>query len=328
MREIEDYLKDLNPADSDAMPDEATLQRIISSKRKSTTLARYVPTLRQRWALAGAALLVVAGSLVMSQLDGVPPQPALAMTPVALNYEATDCSATEMLSKTAERTKSLHENQKSGVTHRFVQDSWSLSTRIDGVQVTSAVIPEHRETWVSPDGSQRWKARTQKPQFQTEKQRKEWQESGALGDTPKVFSGSSEPADRPAPPAPPSSGAEGMRSWLAQGLPRFGSGELFSRIREVYLDHNFSPQQRAAILQVVGSASDLTCRGKVTDRAGRTGIGYSVNSAYRGLDTQYTLIFHPENGVLLSYEEELTGSAGALNVKTPAIISYVTYIVH
>ncbi|WLQ45629.1 hypothetical protein P8A22_38045 (plasmid) [Streptomyces laculatispora] len=325
MREIENCLKNLNPADSVATPDEAELQRILSSERKFASPGRYTLTVRRRWALAGAGVLVVAGGLMVTKLGGVAPQPAIAVTPAALRYEASDCSASAMLRETAERTEKLREARHPDATHRFVQDSWFLSTRIDGIQVTSAVIPEHRETWVSPDGSQKWKARTQEPQFQTDKQRKEWQDSGALGDTPKTFSGSSGPAGSSDPPP---AGAEGMRDWIARGLPRYGSGEMFGRIREAYLDHSFSPKQRAAILHVIGSASDVSCRGEVVDRAGRAGVGYSVNSAYRGLDTRYTLVFDPKNGVLLSYEEELRGSAGALNVKTPAVISYVTYMVH
>ncbi|MFE7332966.1 CU044_5270 family protein [Streptomyces sp. NPDC057565] len=323
MHETDDQLRALDPVQSEAEPDETTMRQILSAQRTLTGESRHLSSMKSRWVVGAAATVTLSLALALTQLGGVAPQPALAVTPASLSYQTSDRPAADVLDRIAKRTENLPDDSRPGTTHLYIQDSWSLSTRIDGVQVTSAVIPEHRKTWVKLDGSQRWKARTQKPQFESDKQRKEWEDSGAVGDEPRDLSGSAGPRDRTIPPP---AQAEEMRKWLTQGSPQLDSGQLFSRIREVYLDNSFSPRQRAWILGMIANAPGVSYRGEVVDRAGRTGAGFSVNSNYRGLDTQYSVIVDPQSGKLLSYEEELTGSAGALNVKTPAVIAYVTYL--
>jgi hypothetical protein len=86
------------------------------------------------------------------------------------------------------------------------------------------------------------------------------------------------------------------------------------------------PRVRAAVLRYLAATPGLTVTGPVTDRRGRNGIGFSIESAYSGLPTRYTLIIDPRDGRLLDDEQMLTTSAGKLNVTVPAIIGYTVLL--
>ncbi|MET8191548.1 hypothetical protein ABZV15_38585 [Streptomyces sp. NPDC005246] len=205
-----------------------------------------------------------------------------------------------------------------------MQQSWSLSTRIDGTQVTSAVIPEQRETWENPDGSSRWTARTLRPQFQNSEQRKRWEASGAIGEDPKTWSGSDGPSKSST--AEPPSSPDGMKKWLTTGHSSLSPGLTFEVVPERFMDHVFSPAQRAALLRVLKDTKGVVYDGTVKDRAGRTGEAFSLTSRFGGLPNKTTMVFDSSTGSLLAYEEELTTDAGALHVEAPAVIGYTTFL--
>jgi hypothetical protein len=69
----------------------------------------------------------------------------------------------------------------------------------------------------------------------------------------------------------------------------------------------------------------LTNAGTVTDRIGRTGVAVSTESSNSGLNTRCTLIFDPNTGMLLDFEQVLL-EAGKLPVKVPATSSYTVWI--
>ena len=63
-------------------------------------------------------------------------------------------------------------------------------------------------------------------------------------------------------------------------------------------------------------------RGTVHDRAGRPGEAYTVTTNYHGLQTQYVLVVDADTGRYLGHEEVIVGDPGALDVTTPAVMSY------
>lgn len=329
MREIDEILRSLDQARDEAkQPDEAVLRQVLSVPRPRGARRRSQVT-KRKWTLISAATVAtaVALALVVTNMLGVAPQPAYAVTPAPLSYQASDQSPAAVLEEIARQVEELPADTTSGETERFVQESWSLSTRIDGIQVTSAVIPERRTTVKYKDGSEKWTVVTQKPQFQSAKQRDTWDKSGSIGEDPEVYSDSSGPADMSdarnhEPPATP----EGMRSWLTLGYETAGAGETFDSISERSLDRSFSPEQRVALLRTLKDTPGITYRGRTKDRSERTGQAFSVQSTYGGLPTKHTLIFNESTGEVLAYEEELTGDPGALKVRTPAVILYVTYL--
>ncbi|MFG2270079.1 MULTISPECIES: CU044_5270 family protein [Streptomyces] len=329
MREIDEGLRFLDPARSNvAEPDEETLAEILAAPRQERKSSITFPRVRW-WALTTGGLVAtaVALTLVVTNMLGVAPQPAYAVTPAPLKYRVADRPAPEVLEQIAQRAEKLPDDSSNDGKERFVQDSWSLSTRVDGIQVTSAVIPERRVTWRNPDGSEKWKVRTLKPQFRTKEQSKVWEESGSVGRTPQEYSGSSGPADMSDPrnhEAPLD--ANGMSKWLALGYESTGSGETFDAVSERLLDRSFSPKQRAALLRALEDVAGIEYKGQVEDRAGRIGAAFSVKSQYGGLPKIQSLLFDNSSGKLLAYEEQLTGDVGKLNVKSPAVVLYITYL--
>lgn len=254
-------------------------------------------------------------------------QPVLALTPAALHYTNSGKSAQSALDELARTAEAGSRESVDGQALYFKHEIWALSTRIDGIQVTSAIIPEVRQVWRKPDGSAKWKAKTKPPVFENGAQRRIWEGSGSAGKTPTSWSGASGPADasdlrnKPAP-----SDTAGMARWLSLGYESFGPGQLFDSLSERNLSNLFSPQQRAALLRVLAGTEGVVYRGEVADRAGRPGVSFSVDSDYGGLPVKRTLIFDTHNGKLLAYEEELTTTAGSLNVRVPSVILYVNYL--
>jgi hypothetical protein len=87
-----------------------------------------------------------------------------------------------------------------------------------------------------------------------------------------------------------------------------------------------APAERADLLRVIAALPGLTYDGATRDRAGRAGQAFSVNTNGHGLPARYTFVVDPTDGRILDAEEMLTTSAGKLNVRIPAVISYVTYV--
>jgi hypothetical protein len=111
------------------------------------------------------------------------------------------------------------------------------------------------------------------------------------------------------------------------GHPRsIGPVERFVSLTDRALIQPIPPKAQAAILLVLGRSPGLIDSGEVTDRAGRAGIAVSLDSAYSGLPTRYTLIFDPHNGGLLGEEETLLGNPGKLNVRPRSVIAYTAYL--
>ncbi|MFD3511835.1 CU044_5270 family protein [Streptomyces sp. NPDC058657] len=300
------------------------LEQILRSRRELPAAAPR-PARRWRWSVAGVA---VATSLALAvsayTMIGPSPQPAQAVTPPALGYRAGNQSPQLVLGRLAAAARKDTSTVPAGATVRLKHESWSLSTRVDGFQVRSAVVPEERETWRKPDGTQRWKARTKPPVFDNPEEKEAWEDSGAVGEDPVTTEGTS---TAPAGSRPAPENAPGMGKWLLSNHEQnSGSGELFDSVTAHHLTEFWNGRQRAALLDLLAARPDVKYRGTVTDRSGRTGQAVYVDSDYGGLPGRHTLIFDPANGKLLAYEEELTRTAGALNVKIPSVIMYVNFL--
>ncbi|MGW1767307.1 CU044_5270 family protein [Streptomyces sp. NPDC002073] len=272
-------------------------------------------------AIAGTAAAVATGVLGAEFLAPAP-EPAFAATPRLLRVSAiSNANAAQVLEEIAHRTESMRDGVPADGSVRLVQETWSLTTRIGGVQVTSAVVPERREVTPNADGSFEWSIRVQKPQIQDDAQREAW---GAQWDAVR------EPVDRSgtsrSPFGEPPSDLAGMQRWLEVGAPADTGGFISESVVDKLRDHHLRPRQRAALLRVLKARPGLTCAGTVTDRAGRRGIAFTIESDDGGLPSRHMLIVDPEMGKILAYEEILK-SAGALKVKVPAVVNYVNFLV-
>ncbi|MEU4097324.1 CU044_5270 family protein [Streptomyces sp. NPDC026673] len=332
MRDVDGGFRAMDPARGrtgllSAPERRALLDRVLTTPREHRT-ARPGGSGTRRWGLALAvAAAATAAALAVPELLGPAAQPAYAVTPEPLALHRPGGPAGDVLEALARQVEKLPDDSPNGGTERFVQDSWSLSTRVDGIQVTSAIVPERRVTWKRPDGSETWRVRSLAPRFATAEQRRTWEDAGSLGGEPRESSDSTGPAD-PADPRnqePPADPA-GMGRWLRAGYETRGAGEFFDSVAERHIDNHFSPVQRAALLRALAAVRGVEYRGMVTDRAGRSGHAFSVASSYGGLPKVQTLVFDPHGGDLLSYDEQLTTDAGALNVRVPAVVLYIDYL--
>jgi hypothetical protein len=76
-----------------------------------------------------------------------------------------------------------------------------------------------------------------------------------------------------------------------------GPQSVLRAVADLYRDSAPTIRVRAALLHLLADTPGLTLLRQVTDRAGRVGIGVSIDS-----DTRDLLILDPHTGVLLAYE--------------------------
>ncbi|MFJ9131241.1 CU044_5270 family protein [Streptomyces sp. NPDC102340] len=325
MREIDQAVQQLNPVQDGAPADTAKLEAILATPRSARS--EVSPRSRKWWFVAAVAV-ATAAAVTYNVADpfGSSTQPALAATPPPLAYSPGGPTAAHVLKGLASRVEKLSDDRPTAwKTEHFVWNSWSLSTRIDGSNVTSAVIPEHRETWQRRDGSAEWKTRTLKPVFQNKTQRTAWEKDGSIGAEPIRSHDSSGPASQLEAAEPPST-VDGMKKWLAGGRAELKPGLLYEVVPERVQDHVFSPSQRAALLRVLAETGWVRYSGAVTDRAGRTGEAFSLTDRSGGLPSKRTLIFDPSTGKLLADEEQILQDPGKLNVAPNSVIGYTTFL--
>ncbi|CUU60442.1 hypothetical protein Ga0074812_14018 [Parafrankia irregularis] len=304
----------------------AVLARILDTPGDPGRRGRSQSAARRRshalW-LTPVGMAAVLVAIVVTQLGlprGTAPSLAQAATPPPLTYQAEAGSAREALLAVAGRIRAAEAPASSSTGYRYVRtQSWDLSTRIDGVQVRSAVLPEIREVWRAPDGSGRIRTVAGEPQFPSEDARQAWEEEGRpIADPadetfPAGGLGAMYPADLP-------TGTTELAALLATSHPvENGPAETLVAIADLCLEQVPPAPVRAALLDVLASTPDLYFQGRTVDRAGRPALAVAVDSAMSGLPTRYTLLIDPTDGRLLGQEKTLTGTAGALGVPFPAL---------
>jgi hypothetical protein len=336
--EARNLLGPLDPAPLAALPDatsqEADLRRILTSSSAEVS-ARQLPSLRTRrplgrvWIAGGvvAASVIAAAALIV----GIPSSStsrAYAATPPALHYQETASAepAEAQLTAIAARSATTKPVATGKYAHLIVT-SWSLTTRIDGRQVTSAVVPTTTESFVAADRSGQLTRRYEAPTFASAADRRRWTKAGAPGGTGDATTSTYSAGQFPqmfAAPAPTDAAA--MSSYLEAGHPADnGPAEILIAAADLVKAQVLDPAQRASLLQVLATVPGLASDGAVVDRSGRSGQAYSVTSNFTGLPTRYTVIIDPTSGQLLGLEQTLTTRAGSLNVPISSVVEYETF---
>jgi hypothetical protein len=336
--EVRQLLGSLDPAPLAVMPDaagqDADLRRILASSPTAESTARHMPPMQSRrpprraWVAAG---VVAAAVIAVGLLIGLPTSSssrAYAATPPGLHYQqlASKQPAGVQLRAIAARTATATPAVTGKYQHLIVT-SWSLTTRIDGRQITSAVIPVTTESFEATDRSGRLVRHYEAPTFTSAADRRRWLKAGSPGsglDNTVVTYGAGQFPQMFASAAPADPAA--MSSYLQVGHPaQNGPAEILIAATDLVKTQVLAPSQRAALLQVLASVPGLSSDGVVVDRSGRTGQAYSVVSNFSGLPTRYTVIVDPTSGQLLGLEQTLTARAGALNVPVPSVVEYETF---
>lgn len=271
---------------------------------------------RARWKLAVpvAAALAVLLVVVWPSFGPGDTGVAQAATPTPLTYQALPGGSDprELLEQIAARTARLPDDTGSGPYAHLLSRGWNLFTSVDGRRVTSKVVPQLTESWISADGAGRSVTTIEEP-GKRPRRAEQRNDPGGLAGTRDLTSLSSD--DRV------------LAEQLAQGHPdQNGPAERLVAIKDTYGQVPVPPPVRAGLLRYLAQTPTLTATGTVTDRAGRPGVAFSLDSDYSGLPTRYTVIIDPDTGKLLATEDTLTSSAGRLNVPIPSVIGYTTYL--
>ncbi|MEV0796879.1 CU044_5270 family protein [Kribbella sp. NPDC050281] len=294
--------------------------------------AAYVPArrgkVRRRAVLVGAAGAVAvagAGVVVVDPFGsgGV----AMAATPPLLDAELAQGrpgkAALLALAATAAADKTLPGDAGS---HTVRMQAWNLSTAVDSKErVTSAIIPEDVSLTWNSDLSGRLVVRTGQPYSPDPASHKD-----SVGKPGRVKGDQSWPPGRYQPmyryplPSDPARLLAVLK--IGHDIDANGPGQLAGAVTDLYREATPAPAVRAAVLKILADHSNAVSLGAMTDRSGRKGRAFAVDSSYGGLPNRHVLIFDPRTGRLWADETVLTKTAGRLNVRIPAVISYNLYL--
>ena len=278
-----------------------------------------------------ACATVVAAVSIVAVEFGQPPQAALAATPPMLQYQppATFEPAAERLRQLADvAAASPPLPRPPGTVEHLRSASWGLNSAISGGATTSVVQPQERESWRTDDDAGRLITRNLPPAFQSEADRNTWLRKGGTEESQEEIINYRAGAFYESWKAAVPTEADSLRRWLVVNRSEHDAPvQYLEDIAELASVRLLGPAQRSAALRLLADLPGVTVTGTVTDRAGRRGDAFSMESDAHGLPARYTIIIDPVDGNLLGYEEVLTTTAGKLNVPIPAVISYRSYLV-
>jgi hypothetical protein len=181
-----------------------------------------------------------------------------------------------------------------------VTEAWNLNSAVDGKKTTSKLAPQKVEQWVRPDGSGQ--------EVQTNPDRAPSTDETSVDSARNVRAFSTDPTIL----------ARQIGVW---GHLDHGAAGYLETMFEVWTTTPPTPGVQAAMLRLIAAQPGLQARGTVKDRAGRSGVAVAAESDAHGLPARHTVILDPKTGMLLSYEEELTGDTGKLNVPTGTVLT-------
>ena len=284
----------------------ALLQRIMADTGPSTQGVQHPQRHRPRvWIprlAIGMAILLTAAALVVG---GRPSGPAVAATPPVLGYASAprEAGAVDQLRDIARRAEDIPNDVGTGPAAQLDYTTWSLFTRVDGVDTRSDVVQEKISKRIEPDGLRRIRTTLEGGDDTGRETNDE------IAGGPAIRLGSTLPE---------------VRKQLAIRNPAGPMGR-FNAVVETLLESPATPAARAALIRYLAATPGIAARGKVQDRMGRQGAAFQISSDTSGLPTDYTLILDPATGAFLGYEELLTTDAGKLNVPVPSVISYIVW---
>lgn len=301
MISLADPAKDLNvgaPSASPRWPSEsAALQTSVAEmpRRRASSLA-----------LAGsfAALALFAAS-VLVLLDPLgQPAPAVATPPLlAFEYEDNPPPARQYLLDLAQRIPVSDAEPAGPVTYIHTK-AWSLDIAAKDGETASVVIPWEQEVWHAPDGSAVRKLTRPSPETSSGAAQVTRYDAGEwITNTP----------------LPPSVNLAQLRAQIYANHPQEnGLRSAVRGVADLYQGWTIPSSVRPQVMQFLAEQEGLKYRGHVTDRAGRTGIAITADSA----EAQDVIVFDEASGQMLAFESIILSAAQAL-VELPAVFSYV-----
>lgn len=288
-------------------------------------------SLLARIAVVSAAGVIAAGGVAVLYRASEPPASVPAATPVLLSFRAggTTLTAHEVLLKTAASAERQPDKAGAGRYQYVETQGWYLDTAVSDRAARSAVVPAITRQWTATDGSGRISTESGKPYFPSARSRRAWQDDGGFDRIPRASDKTFGPGSLHLmwQPGALSGDQAVLRRQLEIGHPaELGPAETLVAVSDLYREQPVIPAVRGAILRIIATLPGLRYDGTTIDRAGRRGIGVSVDSNLSGLPTRYIMIFDPVTGQLLGSEQVLTTTAGKLDVPVPSLIACTVYL--
>jgi hypothetical protein len=280
--------------------------------------------------VAAIAAVVVVAMVAAVVLPGHGSRPAYAATPPLLMPVSDPGRPAE---RVLERLAAAAEEQPAladGRYHYLEAAGWGLHTAVyNEDHVESVIVPSIMERWSADDGSGMMITASGEP-VEAEPPGAD-ADRRAIDDLPDGEGEITEyaPGELWIPPiASLPRDPVALREELvrhAEYEERPDHVQLYVALEGLHVQR-VPPDLLAAFYRAFAEEPEMRAYGQVTDRAGRRGIAIGFDSDYAGLPTRHMLIVDPETGTLLGFEEILTTDPGELNVRVPAVISYIVYL--
>ncbi len=241
--------------------------------------------------------------------------PGEAAYPVPLDLGPGEPAAPALLALAA-TVEAAAEPERQGPTPLWYRRTvgWAQVVTVSGGSTTWVLEPFQEEEWSQPDGTG-------------------WRRDGTVADL--AAAGADGPLIDTALPHP---GPDAELVGPLPGLPwvrpttpeevaadlHVGQGEqpdavnALDRAAEV-LATPVTAADRAALLRALAAVTDIEHRGQVVDRAGRTGVAFSVRSDDAGADDEGVVVLDPGTGELLAIETVMWESASSIPIERPLV---------
>jgi hypothetical protein len=276
---------------------------------------------------AAAALVVGVGVVVVDPFNSAPA--ATATLPLLDRAETAPGrpARAELLTLAAVAAKDTMLPGDAGPQHVVRTRAWNLETRVDEPQTNHSVVLPQEITldWNSVNLSGRQSVVTGQPVMVPGQSEQAWrdaaqQRAGRPEDEISWPAG----AYRPGFTYPLEAGTL-AKALNSEAVQVDGTGQMTALVAALYRESTPAPAVRAAVLRALAGRGDMVALGPMTDRAGRAGVGFAVDTTFTGWPRRHVLIFNPSTGALLAEEDVLTGKPGSTDLPFPSVIGYTLY---
>jgi hypothetical protein len=225
-------------------------------------------------------------------------EPGTVLAPIAYQIDTSPPLAGPELRALADRIVDAPSDRSTGryVYHRVRTWGAAIVTSPEGREIS---YTEEREEWIGPDGSIRQRQFQLPPEFPDEASRRYWAEHHS---TPLPGATTSGPVDDiPPHPDRPTNSVPTDRVVFVRGIVGGGRpADVAKKLHGVSTWYLLDRQTRADILRGLAGVRGFVWRGRVTDRAGRSGVAITADDTVN--KSQSVLVFDPRTGELLAHE--------------------------
>jgi hypothetical protein len=273
----------------------------------------------RRRPVSAAAATVVALALVGVSFMAFDGHGAASAAPAPILVRSSHPGSSRLL-ELASVTQASSPTEVSGVGYtRSVSWSWVLSVDGDGTKVQAQMGED--ELWVTGSGDT-WRTSSRGDLITAGKVEQVDLPSGGPTGTPRRAEGGGVPLQTALPAE-----TAAVRALLGTANP--GAPEpyrTFQGATALMSRQPLTPTSRARLFRALSELDGIQSAGTVKDRAGRSGIGFYIDSDYTGATTRYLAVFSPENGELMDLEETMLKGAPKLPIDGPTVVSFQVFI--